>query len=59
MSKITKAICDNCGKELDIEEYYYSANITEQAEAHDKGRMVAHGDFCKECFKERIKKEIK
>lgn len=59
MSKVTKAICDSCGRELEVEEYYYSANIAEQAEKYDKGIMVIHGDFCEKCFKKKIKEEIK
>lgn len=58
MGKITRAFCDRCEKELDINEYYYSTDTISQNEVNDKAREVLKGDFCQECFKEIMKKEL-
>lgn len=59
MSKITKTICDKCNTEIPYEDWYFSANITSQSNSYDKGQQIMHGDYCKKCFKETIKKIYK
>lgn len=58
MSRITKAICDKCNREIELNEWFYSARITEISANSDKGRMIAEGDYCKKCFTEIIKEEL-
>lgn len=58
MGKITRTVCDKCKSELDIGEFYYSANITSQNIINDEAREVLKGDFCQCCFKQIMKKEL-
>lgn len=59
MSRITKTItiCDNCSKEINYENWYYTADITNQSNSCDYREQIMKGDFCQKCFKELIKKE--
>lgn len=58
MSRITKTICDECKKEIDYEDWYYSADITSQSNSCDTGEQIMQGDYCKNCFKKRIIKKL-
>lgn len=59
MAQINKVICDKCKRELDYEEFYYSGNIVNTSASSDKGCLILEGDYCKKCFKETLKEEIK
>ena len=58
MSRIQKAICDKCNREMELNEWFYSARITEISTGSSVGRNVAEGDYCKKCFTEIIKEEL-
>lgn len=52
MSKVTKAICDKCKKEIDFSDWYYHVGdikFVSQSSAIGKV-LVTKGDFCEECF---------
>ena len=59
MSKITKTICDNCNKEIDYEDWFYTADITNESNSCKNGEQIMRGDYCKDCFKELILKRAK
>lgn len=54
MSKITKTICDACGKELEYTDWYYKARITSESNASSIGEQIADGDYCNECFIDKV-----
>lgn len=58
MSRITKTICDSCQKEIDYKDWYYTADITNKSNSEQNGQQIMSGDFCNECFKKIIKKEL-
>lgn len=59
MSRIQKTICDNCNKEIDYEDWCYTADITSQSNSCNTGEQIMQGDYCKECFKELIRKRLR
>lgn len=58
MSRITKAICDECGKEIEYKDWYYTADIVCQSNASGNGEQILDGDYCEECFKKKILKRV-
>lgn len=52
MSRITKSVCDNCGNEIDYNEWYYSVgDIIEKNESCENGELILKGgDFCRTCY---------
>lgn len=59
MSKLIKTICDNCDKEIDYEDWFYTADITSESNSCKSGVQVMKGDYCKDCFRELILKQVK
>lgn len=55
MSRIVKVICDNCKKEIDLDEWYYSARVYRERTNLDKGKSLMQGDYCKNCFNAGLK----
>lgn len=58
MSKITKTICDKCNKEINYEDWYYSADIVSKSNSCNNGEQIIQGDYCNECFKKIISKRL-
>ena len=58
MSRVEKAICDKCKREMELDEWFCSARITEMSMGSSIGRYIAKGDYCKKCFTETIKEEL-
>ena len=58
MSKVTKIICDKCGRELDVEEWYYYGSIISTKASISMGARILDGDYCKKCFKEIIERQF-
>lgn len=52
MSKVTKAICDKCKKEINYSDWYYVlGDISSVSQSSAIGSVLLRGgDFCEECF---------
>ena len=58
MARVQKAICDECNKEIDLDEWFYSGNLVKHCANYDIGEQLLNGDFCSECFIVRMKKRL-
>lgn len=61
MSRVTQIVCDGCGDTIKNSESYYDAgNISLRIiDYNDAKQVLERGDYCKTCFRQIMKNELK